>query len=78
MLRIRLGTDSGSMPIGVWIAKVSTNRIFVIDDAGHRFRMYDRRGRQLVALPTRRQASVGLATPTDVALDGDTVFVLNM
>lgn len=74
---IALG-HADSSPAEVRATRVINQREYVLDFAGHALRVFDRSGQVLYTVPIGGPAQAALATPIDLAVRHDTVFVLDL
>lgn len=75
---VDLGTGTENTPASVSRAKISYNRIYVSDEAGRTIKGYDRRGRLVFTLATRRTGLREIHTPVGLALRGDTLLMVDI
>lgn len=75
---VRLGNSAANTPAAVDRLKMSSNRIYVLDEPGRAVRAYDRRGAPIFTLPTGRTGARQLDTPVGLALRGDTLLLVDI
>lgn len=75
---VPLGGRPEDTPASVSRGRISKNRIYISDQAGRRIRVYDRLGRSLFTLPTRRSGPGEIHNPVGLALREDTLVLVDI